>query len=1033
MGSFKQLNNIVGWIVFAFAAIVYILSAESTGSLWDCGEFIAGAHKLQVVHPPGAPLFLMIGRMFTFVAESLFEDPAQIAHSVNILSGICTAFVVLFVFWTTTILSKMTLVGRSDDLSKSQTIVILCSGVVAGLATTFATSVWFSAVEGEVYAMSSFFTAIVMWSSVKWYHLPDNKYSDRWLIFTMYMIGLSIGVHLLSLLALPAITLLYYFKKYKTVNFKGIVVASAAGVGIFAVVIMWFIMKKLPAIGREFDFFFVNSLGMPFNSGLMFFVLVIAGVMSFLIYYTHNNRLAMYNKIVMGVTMVMLGFSTYGLIVIRANANTPINMNNPSDAYSLISYLNREQYGARPLLYGPHFDAKPTGTKSDDKWGRAGDRYEVIDKKLEYTYSNGKMLFPRLGSYDRPQEYRRWLDPSKPTSKKRITQVDNIKFFFQYQIGWMYWRYFMWNFAGRQNGDQGYQSWDVRNGHWISGIDFLDEMRLHNMSELPETMKRNQARNSYFLLPFLFGFLGLFFHFRSRPNEALAIFVLFLMTGIAIILYSNQPPNEPRERDYVLVGSVFTFCIWIGMAVTAIYRLILDRNSFFGSAADPLPALEETGKSTGVAFGAFALVLIAPIIMGIQNWDDHDRGSHTGSRDYATNFLNSCEPNAIIFTHGDNDTYPLWYAQEVEGIRTDVRVTNLSLLAVDWYINQLRRKVGESDPIKMTMDESDYRGNKRNVLYNNPYKATNRMSIQQIVKFMSDDHPVASGQGDEILSYIPTDNAFIPVDKNKVLSNGTVSPADAEVVLSELPFKIPGNRLIKDELAIMDIIASNNWERPIYFAVTCRPEKLLGLQNYLQLEGLALRLVPISTPQPNSPWGNLPIGQGRVNTDVMYDNIMTKFRWGNFDKEELYVNTSYMPSVSSIRFSMLRLGRELLAKGEVQKAVNLTDKFFEAFPHKNFAYDFNVMYMLRLYDEAKAYDKAKPHIKKLATEMADYLKFYESLDDDDLKGSFQGDFQKTASTMQGVKDLIKGVGYEDIRAEIEQIFAPYNSSVPIRN
>ncbi len=1015
MKQFKKLNNLVGWLVFAIAATVYILSAEPTGSLWDCGEFIAGAYKLQVVHPPGAPLFLMIGRMFTIVAETLSSDPAMIAYSVNVMSGICTAFIALFVFWSTTILTKMIFVGRSEEMTQSQLIAILGSGVVAGLSATFATSVWFSAVEGEVYAMSSFFTALVMWAVIKWYHLENSKYADRWLIFAMYMIGLSIGVHLLSLLTLPGLALLYYLKKFEKPTWKGIFIALATGSAIFVVVILTFVMKTIPAIGRYMDFFFVNTFGMAFNSGLMIFVLLLIGLMAFLIYWTHKNKMPIYNRVVVSFTVILLGFSNYGLILIRANANTPINMNNPSDAYSLISYLNREQYGDRPLLKGPSFAAEPVDMKSEEKYGRSGDRYEIVDRKLEYVYDGrDEMLFPRLGSQDRPKEYRNWLRDG-PNSNRKPTQMDNISFFFNYQVGWMYIRYFMWNFVGRQNGEQGYNDTDLRTGHWISGVDMIDEARLHNMDELPDSMKYDQARNTYYFLPFLFGLLGLLFHFRSRPNEALAVLALFFMTGLAIILYSNQPPNEPRERDYVLAASMFTYCIWIGMGVAALYRLLADRASFFASNQS-LVSLEDSSKNRGLAGLAFAVVVIAPLIMGFQNWDDHSRASHTGARDYAANFLNSCEPNAIVFTHGDNDTYPLWYAQEVEGIRTDVRVTNLSLLAVDWYIDQLRRKVGESEAIKMTIPKEGYRGNKRNVIYNNPYEKNNKMSIQQAMKFVAEQHPLPGME--DVESFMPTGNLFIPVDREKVVANGTVSPTDT-AVLSELPFKISNRRLIKDETAILDIIASNNWDRPIYFAVTCRPEKLLGLQNYLQLEGLALRLVPVKTVQKNSPWGNLPIGQGRINVDVMYDNMMNKFKWGNFDKEKLYVNTSYMPSVSSLRFSFLRLGRELAAIGDTERAIKLVDKYFEVFPHKNFPYDINAFYMISVFDEVKAYDKAGEHIKILAKELAQHKNFYESLGSDELNRGFNSDQARNRAAIGSLLDLVKRPGYDGIRSEVE--------------
>ncbi|MEM7105302.1 MAG: DUF2723 domain-containing protein [Bacteroidota bacterium] len=1050
MTNFKQLNNIVGWSVFAIAAIVYILSAEPTGSLWDCGEFIAGAYKLQVVHPPGAPLFLLIGRMFTLIAELVSNDPATIAYSVNILSGICTAFVVLFVFWTTTMLGKMALVGRGGALETDQGIAVLGAGVVAGLATTFATSIWFSAVEGEVYAMSTFFTALVTWASIKWYTLPEDKYVDRWLVFAMYMVGLSMGVHLLSLLVIPMIAMLYYLKKTENVTLKGIAISLVAGALIFLIGIQYLIIKVLPKIGQNFDYIFVNSLGLPFNSGLLFFVLICVALFGFGLYYTHKHRNGLAQRVLVCFFMVFLGFSTYGVIVLRANANTPINMNNPSDAFSLISYLNREQYGSRDLMKGPHFDSEPIDIKSKDKYGRVGDRYEVIDRKLSYVYPPGEeMMLPRMGDYQgsRPAQYKRWmgLDPNKPLPQGRPNQADNIRFMMQYQLGWMYWRYFMWNFAGRQNGRQGYFSWDLKDGHWISGIKPLDNARLYKQNYLPESEKDHKGRNTYFMLPFLFGLIGLFFHFKQRPNEAMALMVLFLMTGVAIIMYSNQPPNEPRERDYVLAGSMFTYCIWIGMAVLALFEVLKTR---LGGSAD-FPGKTNAAK----AFGATAVVMIAPLIMGFQNWDDHSRGKHTGARDYAVNFLESCAPNSIVFTHGDNDTYPLWYAQEVENIRTDVRVVNLSLLAVDWYIDQLRRKVNDSPPLKMTMDPLDYRGDKRNSMLYYRADGDKPLSIHQLVKWMSDEHEVTGPSGETYASFVPTRNVYIPVDKAKIMENGTILEADTGQVLDLINFTFEDvhrgennqirmrnlnaqrngeqpqelktkRRFIKDDIAMLDIISSNIWERPIYWAVTCRPEKMLGLQDYTRLEGLALRLVPKRCAGDGS-FGEMPIGRGCINTDLMYDNVMNKFRWGNFDKYELFVDHSYLPSVSSLRFSMLRLAQTLREEGDKERAVNVINKYFESFPHKNFPYDYNALYMIREYDAMGAFEDGKEHIRILARETADWLEFYESLNEKVLKSSFRSDFERTAATMNELVRIVENPGFADIRDEVTNHFKAY--------
>ncbi len=1047
--DFKKLNTIVGWVVFAIAATVYILSAEPTGSLWDCGEFITGAYKLEVVHPPGAPMFMIVGHVFTTIAQALSDDPSMIAYSVNVMSGICTAFVAMFVCWVTVILSKMTVVGRSDEMTNGQMLATLGSGFVAGLATTFATSVWFSAVEGEVYAMASFFTAIVVWAVVKWYHMEDTRQADRWLVFAMFMAGLSLGVHLLSLLTLPAMALLYYYKKTEEPKLLHMGIAMLIGVAIFGLVIQKVVMSSTLKMGSTLDYYFVNNLGLPFNSGLVFLgflmlLLIAAGLwftskrghtpigiplavlgllaapafgntgyliallsiaaLVFLKQAIDNHHL---QKLVVVFGLLMLSFSTYALILIRANANTPINMNNPSNAYSLMSYLNREQYGDRPLLYGPHFAAQPIDTEEEDRVGRAGDKYDIIDRKLSYVYKDeDMMLLPRIGHYDRETEHRRWM--GNPTSSKTPSFTDNWSFLLRYQIGWMYGRYFMWNFVGKQNGQQGFYSWNPKDGNWLSGT-FIDDIRLFDQSNIPDTMRNDQSRNTYFFLPFIFGLLGLFYHFNTRKWDAFAIFVLFIMTGIAIIFYSNQPPNEPRERDYVLAGSMFTYCIWIGMGAMALFDLL--RRYMAGNVA---------------AIAGTAIVLTAPLIMGFQNWDDHTRAGHTGARDYATNFLESCDKNAIVFTHGDNDTYPLWYAQEVENIRTDVRVVNLSLLAVDWYIDQLRRKVNNSPPLKMSLPPEAYRGNKRNITFVNPPQVASdkKMTIQEVMKFTASPQP---GLPPESPSYIPTSNIVIPVNKNVVMQNGTVTRPDTGQVLTEIPMRLPKNkrRLIKDELAMMDIISSNNWERPIYYAVTCRPEKLLGLSDYLQLEGLASRIVPVRT-KGDPEFGSMPIGQGRVDSDKMYDNIMNKFRWGNFDKLTTYINESYMPSVASNRFAMLRLARTLVKEGDNERAKNILNKYFEVFPHKNFPYDYNAMYMVRLYEEAGAEADGKEHVLTLARETADQLDFLDSLEDEVLQSAFKDDFEQWISMMSELRNMVStNPAYADIKDEVMDLFSGF--------
>ena len=971
MLSNKKLVNIVGWSVFAIAAIVYFLSAERTGSLWDCGEFILGAYKLQVVHPPGAPLFMIVGRLFAFLGEVFSSKLSDIAFAVNMMSGISTAFVAMFVVWITMILGKLALVGREGELEGAARISNAVSGVVAGLCTTFATSVWFSAVEGEVYAMSTFFTALTFWSAVKWYALEDSQKADRWLLFTLYAIGLSIGVHLLSILTLPAIALLYYFKKYKKHTFFGGILAI--GVGLVSVgIIQKLIIVGIPTLWKNFEIFAVNGLGLPFHSGLVITLAILGALLYLALRYTHSKGKYLLQMVLVALTLISIGFSTIGVIVIRANADTPVNMNVPSDAVRLMPYLNREQYGERALVYGPHFDAKPIAVDSEKRYGRVGDKYEYVDEKYTYQYRpQDKILFPRIGHSDpgRPQLHRQWWGNDKDVPGMAY----NMEFMFRYQIGWMYTRYFMWNFAGRQNGDQGYFPWDKSSGHWVSGIGFVDEAKLnYKMSDLPDSME-SLANNNYYMLPFIFGLIGLFFHFRKKPKDFYALMMLFLITGIGIIIYSNQPPNEPRERDYVLVGSIFTYCIWIGMAVNALFA-----------------GFTKYKLNSKVALGlASVLVLTAPILMGTQNFDDHSRKDHYASRDYASNFLNSVEENAIIFTYGDNDTYPLWYAQEVEEIRTDVRVVNLSLIAVDWYINKLRSKVNDSDPIKLTISEEAYRGNQRNQVFFYPPENKNPTNLVSALKLMgSDARP--RGANPQIKGYIPSKSLFIPTNREAVNRLGMGYKYDTTAVSPGITINFTDAQtyLRKDEIAILDVIASNIWDRPIYFAVTCKNEKLMGINDYTQMEGLALRVIPYKTASQR----DLGIyGSGRVNADKVYDNVMNKWKWGNFDKEKTFINTSYGAEIQAMQMAMLRSAQEF-TKYDRSKAVALADKYFEAFPNFNFPYDDSIFPFIQMYYQSGEMEKAKKHMRTLAEVSAGRLAFFDTLDENTRDVSFRREY-----------------------------------------
>jgi len=1011
INTIGKAKSIASWLVFAIAIVVYYFSVERTGSLWDVGEFILGAYKLEVVHPPGAPLFMLVGRMFTWVADLVSDNPENIAFAVNFMSALCTAFGAFLLARITIMLGKLALVGRDGKTTPGQNLGLTFSGVAAGLSMAFASSIWFSAVEGEVYAMSTMFTVLTLWSAMRWFVLPDTAKNDRWLILTIYIVGLSLGVHLLSLLTLPAVGLLYYIKKYKKHTLKGYALSFIAGAAII-VFVQKVVIVGIPVLWKNLELPMVNGMGMPFHSGLVLALILIGALIFFLLKMATNKRSNIMQLMVMSALMLIVGFSTIGVIIIRANADTPVNMNVPSDATRVIPYLNREQYGERALLYGPHFNASPEGLDKEDRYGIVGDKYEVVDQKMDYRYrSSDKMFFPRVGHTEgpRPALHKQWHNAIMGKDvKKKPGQLYNIKFMLKYQMGWMYWRYFMWNFAGRQNAEQGYMPWDVSAGHWASGIKPIDEMRLHNMDEMTDTMKNHKGSNSYYFLPLIFGMIGMFFHFSKDKKTFFAIFTLFLITGLGLILYSNQPPNEPRERDYVLVGSFFTFCIWIGMAVLFLAEMLREKAKMGGS----LPPII-----------AGALVLLAPILMGTQNFDDHSRMGHYASRDYASNFLNSVEENAIIFTYGDNDTYPLWYAQEVENIRRDVRVVNLSLIFVDWYIEKLRRKVNDSPPIKLTIPSESYRGNKRQQVFfanpANPKNMTTPLNINTELAFVGSSANTIQGQ-----SYARSQNLYIPIDKSKMLSKGLISQKDTARMVDNILLKFPAGKqyISKDELAVLDVVASNLHDRPIYFAVTCKNDKLMGINDYMQMEGLGLRVIPVKTPSLRS----LSIyGSGRVAPDKVYDNIMNKWKWGNFDKKDVFVDGSYAAEIQAMKIVMMRTSQEFITKGDKQKAGDLAAKYFEAFPHFNFPYDESVVPFIDVLTKAGRTDEAKEHLAILAEETRQKLRFYDSLSEVEFD-SFKTDFQYAVRAVSEILENTRALNDPELLKKYEADFSEYD-------
>jgi hypothetical protein len=1013
--AYRTLNNLAGWIVFAVAAIVYFFSAEPTGSLWDCGEFVSGAYKLQVVHPPGAPIFLLIGRLFAWVGAMFTDEKTNnIAYAVNMLSGLSTAAAAMFVAWTTGLLAKLALVGRENEPDSGQSLAIAGSTLVAGLTTAFCTSIWFSAVEGEVYAMSTMFTALVFWAMIKWYSLPESPQNDRWIVFALYAAGISIGVHLLSLLTFPALAMFYYHKKSAKPTLLGAFVAGAIGT-VMILLIQILIIAGIPGLWSRLEMLMVNGLGLPFHSGLIPLLLIFGGAIWFGLRRAQQTGNGLLQKLVVSLAVIIIAYLAYGTVIIRANANPPINMNDPSDAMRMLPYLNREQYGDRPFLRGPNFDAKPAETTIAERSNRVGDHYEVTDHKIDYDYANKDLtLFPRMQDYSqgRPDIYRQWID--KKTGA--ITLGDNLEFFFKYQTMWMYWRYLMWNFTGRQNGDQGYYSWDITSGNWLTGIDSYDGARLGNRAELTDTMRSNQANNKYYGIPFLLGLIGLFWQAKRRSKDFLGVLGLFFITGMGIVLYTNEPPNEPRERDYALAASFFTYAIWVGLAIPAIYSLFADKLKFGGIPAAAIVTV---------------LGLSAPFLMGTQNFDDHSRAKHFASRDYAANFLNSCAKDAIIFTYGDNDTYPLWYCQEVENIRPDIRVVNLSLIAVDWYIEQLRRKVNDSDPIKLSITTDKIRGFKRiQIPFYNPAgqeAPDTPMSLADVVKHLSGDNKLPAQSGRAFDTYLPTRKIFIPINKERMYKSGVITEKDTAVVPA-IAFSLGDktNYILKDDLAVLDIINSNWPERPIYFAVTVQPDKILGLNDYLQLEGMGLRLVPLKNASDRR---FSVMGSGRVNTDLAYKNIMENFKWGGFDKDRLFVDKSYQPSVQTMRVLFIRTASELLRQGDKDRAVKLVDKFFEGFPPNNFPWDFNHSFLINIYIQAGANDKAADKIRPYAAEMAANLKYYKSLGGDVDRGYAQ-DQQFAMRTAQDLIRMATEIKNDGLKKELEDLFSPFGVAAP---
>lgn len=1015
--NYQRINNIVGWVIFLIATFVYVSTIEPTASFWDCGEFIATAHKLEVGHPPGAPFFLMLARVFILFAG---DNTEMYPVMVNILSALMSSFTILFLFWTITALAKKIYL-RKSEVTREKIMAIMGAGIVGALAYTFSDSFWFSAVEGEVYASSSLFTAVVFWAIFKWENVADEPHNLRWLILIAYLMGLSIGVHLLNLLTIPALAFVYYFRRYQ-ITTKGIIYTAIISTAILGF-IQYGIIQGMISLAGSMDLLFVNGFGLPFGSGIIFYMLAIIAFIIWGLSYTRKHNHPIWNTALLCCTFILIGYTSFAQIIIRSNVNPPLDENNPENVFNFISYLKREQYGDRPLFYGHYYNAKVIDQKEGDmNYAKVEgmDKYVEAGKKIIPIYESSKETpFPRMWS-SQPNHIAEYKKYAGIKGDRTPTFSENVKFFLTYQVGEMYWRYFMWNFVGRQNDIQG--PGGITKGNWISGIKFIDEMRLGPQDKLSESLKNNKARNVYYFLPFLLGIIGMIFHYQRDKKDAWVVMLLFFFTGLAIVIYLNGTPLQPRERDYAYAGSYYAFAIWIGIGVLSLYELM--RKKLPGSAA---------------AILATTLCLVAvPAVMAKANWDDHDRSHRYTSRDFATNYLNSCEPNAILFTNGDNDTFPLWYVQEVEGVRTDVRVVNLSLLNTDWYIDQLRRKYYDSDPIKISWGPEKYMLGRRDYIPFYDRNLKEPVELKDLVDFMGSDEDAAKARTNsgEMVNYYPTKRIRMTIDSAQVLANGVVKPEDADKIVKYMEWNIDGNYLMKNDLMILNILANNQWKRPIYFATTVGSDNYLNLEPYFQLEGLTYRIVPIRTES------NTDIVPGRVATDVMYDNVMNKFAWGNMNDDRVYLDENNLRMTTNFRINFSRLAEELLNKNQVDSAVKVLDKCVEVMPDKNVPYNYFMTKVAELYYRAAGdfvrgvppgYDielnrkneyiaKANSIAERIAAIYADNLDYYMSLKGTPYFKYVDQEMNQALYILQALSGIMKQTSQKELSDKIEKQF-----------
>jgi len=1006
MNFFKRWNNIVGWAVFAVAAATYLLTMEPSPSLWDCGEFIATSYKLEVGHPPGAPLFMMLARLATLLAPSTHYVP----HMVNAMNCIASAFCILFLFWTITHLARKIFMRPDGELSRNDAAASIAAGAVGALAYTFTDTFWFSAVEGEVYALSSMFTALVVWLMLKWEDQADEPHATRWIVLIAYLMGLSIGVHILNLLTIPALVFIYYFRRTERVTLKGIVLAALAA-GAILLVINGIIIPYTVYAGAMVDLLFVNKLSLPVNSGMTLFALALLGLLGWGVWKTHRKGMAAWNTVLLSTLMILVGFGSYASVTIRAAVNPPMNSNDPDNPHALLSVLNRDQYGSRPLLYGPYYSAPVLDYEIGDYYYYDADEgeYRTASKLKNYIYPEEFLHpFPRMWAFHKKErDFKPWAayrtkteimrgddgeiirdaqgrpvrgevldygrtrtyDPQDGYEPIRITEPtfgENLHYFFSYQLNYMYWRYFLWNFVGRQNDIQANGS-TITDGNWLSGIGWIDRLYVGPQDKLPREAAENPARNRYYFLPFLLGIIGLVWQVNRDQKNFAVVMWLFVMMGIALVVYFNTQPAEPRERDYVYAGSFYAFCIWIGLGVTAL--------------RDMFAALLRRHDRAAVA-AATAAALVVPGILAAENWDDHDRSHRTWARDIGWNYLQSTLPNSIIMNYGDNDTFPLWFNQEVDGVRTDVRIMNTSYLSGDWYIEEMKGAANDSQPVPFTIPRSKYMG-----MTNDQIPIVERVDRpvtgKEAVEFIISDHPnskIAYSDGMEV-DYIPSRTIAIPVDKDNAVASGIVREEDRGLMVDTVYMKLTGKSLDKSQMMLLDLFANFEWKRPLFFTQTFTL-KDLGLLDYLQFDGFAYRLVPILTPSDSS-YADI----GRIDPDYAAPLLRDTFRYGNLADPRVLTDyfTQFNVNAAHLRDGFARVAVELINRGRTEEAVELLDMALEKLPTSKLRFTYsNTFPLIRAYYLAKEYEKGDALLREYADTLIEYIEYY--LDFEGIQG-----------------------------------------------